>query len=197
MNNIHTRICSRLGLWLLFVFIFVLEKNICYTPKSPDIVKNKARRSISSNIEPNHQYGKLQNGFDIYIYHQYGKLQKGFDIYIIFRLVGSSNLGFDYFQIFKYIQIFEYIREYFLRIIFLFIFVTQGVKNNIHICICPICLLQIIFIFVFVHQKIYSLHCMSDSIDFIIPRRHSLSNFFGWRPYIKYNKIYFCYLSHN
>ena len=35
---------------------------------------------------------------------------------------------------------------------------TQGVKNNIHICIRRICLLRIIFIFVFVHQKNYSLH---------------------------------------
>ena len=66
---------------------------------------------------------------------------------------GSSNLGFDYFQIFDYIQIFKYIREYFLRIIFLFMFMTQGVKNNIHIRICIKCLLKIIFIFVFVHQK--------------------------------------------
>ena len=35
---------------------------------------------------------------------------------------------------------------------------TQGVKNNIHICIRIICLFQIIFIYIFVHQKNYSLH---------------------------------------
>ena len=67
-------------------------------------------------------------------------------------MVGSSNLGFDYFQIFKYNWIFEYIREYFLQIIF--IFVTQGVKNNFHIRIRIICLLRMIFIFVFGHRKI-------------------------------------------
>ena len=80
----------------------------------------------------------------------------------IFRVLGSSNLGFDYFQIFEYIQILEYIREHLLQIIFLFIFVTPGVKNNIHVRICIICLLQIIFIFVFVHQINYSLHSVSD-----------------------------------
>ena len=38
--------------------------------------------------------------------------KKGFDILsTIFRLLGSSNLGFDYFQILEYIGIFEYIRE--------------------------------------------------------------------------------------
>ena len=35
---------------------------------------------------------------------------------------------------------------------------TQGVKNNNHICIRIVCLLQIIFIFIFVHHKYYSLH---------------------------------------
>ena len=35
---------------------------------------------------------------------------------------------------------------------------TQDIKNNIHICIYRICLLQIIFIFLFVHQKNDSLH---------------------------------------
>ena len=65
-------------------------------------------------------------------------------------------MGFDYFQIFQYIQIFEYICEYFLQIIFLLVFVTQGVKNNI--CIHILGVLQIIFIFIFVHQKDYSLH---------------------------------------
>ena len=68
------------------------------------------------------------------------RYKKGFDIICkIFRLVGNSNLGFDYFQIFEYTRIFEYICEYFLRIIFLFVFVTKGVKNNIHIHICIIC----------------------------------------------------------
>ena len=35
---------------------------------------------------------------------------------------------------------------------------TQYVKNDIHICICRICLLQLTFIFIFVHQKNYSVH---------------------------------------
>ena len=66
------------------------EKIIRYTPNSPGIVKkNKARKSFSSNIYPNQQYGKLQKGFDV--------------ISRIFRLVGSSNLRFDYFQILEYI----------------------------------------------------------------------------------------------
>ena len=45
---------------------------------------------------------------------------------------------FDYFQVYEYIQIFEYICEYLLQVIFLLIFVTQSVKNKIHICICII-----------------------------------------------------------
>ena len=73
------------------------------------------------------------------------------------QLVVTQDLIFSNFRIFKYIC------EYFLQIIFLFIFVTQGVKNNIHICIRIICLLQIIFIFVFVHQKNYSLHSATDT----------------------------------
>ena len=56
------------------------------------------------------------------------------------------------------------ISEYFLQIIFLLTFVTQDVKNNIHIRICRICLLQIIFMFIFVHRKNYLLHSgMSNS----------------------------------
>ena len=70
----------------------------------------------------------------------------------------AVKVEFDYFQIFEYILIFEYIREYFLRILFLFVFLTQGVKNNSHIRISIIDLWQLIFIFVFVHQKNYSLH---------------------------------------
>ena len=67
-------------------------------------------------------------------------------------------MRFSYCKIFEYIQIFKYFCEYFLQILFSFVFVTQGVKNNIHIRICIIYLLQIIFIFVFVHQKTYLLH---------------------------------------
>ena len=70
----------------------------------------------------------------------------------------SSNLGFDYFEILEYIWIFDYICEYFLQIIFVFIFVTQGVKNIFYICIPVLYLMQTIFVFVFVHQKSYLLH---------------------------------------
>ena len=38
-NIIHICICSRQGLWIIFVFVFVQEKNICCTPNSPIIVK--------------------------------------------------------------------------------------------------------------------------------------------------------------
>ena len=100
--------------------------------------------NFSLNIQPTKQYGKLQQSLDI--------------IFTIFRLVGGRNMRFDDFQIFEYIQI----CEYFLQIIFLFIVVTQDVKNDIHICIHRICLLRVIFIFVFVHQKIYFLHFRVD-----------------------------------
>ena len=47
--------------------------------------------------------------FHIQPYKHNGKLRKGFDILsTIFKLVGSSNLRFDFFQIFGYIR--EYIR---------------------------------------------------------------------------------------
>ena len=51
------------------------------------------------------------------------------------------------------------------------VFVTQGVKINIHICIRIICLLQIIF--VFVHQKNYWLHSGSALIihPFLAPHK--------------------------
>ena len=142
LNNIHICIRSTLGSWIIFVFIFDQERNIFATLQNSNYSKNKERRTFSLNIS---------------LYYQYGKLQKGFDILsTIFRLLGSSKLGFDYFQIFKYIWTFDHICEYILQVIFLFIFVTQGVKNIIHICILRICLLQIIF--VLVHQKNYSPH---------------------------------------
>ena len=79
-------------------------------------------------------------------------------------MVGSSNLKFNYFQIFKYIRIFEYICEYILRIKFLFIFLTQDVKNNFHIRIRRICILQIIFILVFIHQtKLFATLCFGPA----------------------------------
>ena len=102
MNIIRIDICS--------------VKNYSLHSKFTRYSKNKARRIFSSDVLPNHQYGKLQKGFDI--------------ISTILRQAGSSNLGFTYFQIFKYIEIFEYIHEYFLKIIFLLIFVTQGVKKK-------------------------------------------------------------------
>ena len=77
------------------------KKSICYTPNSPNIdMGNFSSPKIdmgnfSLNIQSNKQYGKLHKGFDI--------------ISAIFRLVGSSNLRFDDFQIFKYILIFKYI----------------------------------------------------------------------------------------
>ena len=58
-------------------------KIICYTPNLPNIVKTNQGGFFSSNIKPNQQYGKLH--------------------ITIFRLVGSSILGFGYFQIFEYI----------------------------------------------------------------------------------------------
>ena len=71
----------------------------------------------------------------------YWKLQIGFDIFsTIFKLVGSTNLEYDYFEIFKYIWIFECICEYFYKqysyyylwhnlstIIFIFIFIEYVV----------------------------------------------------------------------
>ena len=132
MNIIHIRICSG-------------KKIICYTPNSPDIEKKQSKEEFFLQIS------NLISCIESY--------KKSFDnISTIFRRVGSSKLGFDYFQIFKYIWIFKYICEYFLRIIFLFIFGVQGVENNIHIRIRMICLLRIIFLFVFVHQKNYSLN---------------------------------------
>ena len=88
----------------------------------------------------------------------------------IFRMVAGSNLRFDDFQIF------ESIREYFLQIIFLLIFVPQDVKNIIHIYICRICLLQILFIFVFVHQKNYSLHSGEGVLKIFSQRISYLGN---------------------
>ena len=44
----------------------------------------------------------------------------------------------------------------------IFIFVTQGVKNNIHIRVCRIFFLQIIFIFVLVCHNLVSLHSAAD-----------------------------------
>ena len=37
-------------------------------------------------------------------------------------------------NIFEYIRIFEYICEYYLQIVFVFIFVAQGVMNTIQLC---------------------------------------------------------------
>ena len=79
----------------------------------------------------------------------------------------AVTLGLSIFsniQIYSNIQV--YIREYFIRIFFFILFtcVTQDVKNNIHICICRICILKIIFIFIFVHQKNYLLHSESNPI---------------------------------
>ena len=96
-NIIH--ICSRLGIWILFVFVFVQEKNICYTPIYLLKEEEKKEWRIFFYIYLNQQSGKLQNVFDI--------------ISTIFRLVGSTNLGLDYFLILEYIQMFKYICEYF------------------------------------------------------------------------------------
>ena len=86
--------------------------------------------------------------------------KKGFDIISTnFRLIGSNNLRFDYFQIFEYIRIYLWI----------FVFVTKGVKNIIRICIRIICfLLRILFIFVFVHKKYYSLHSIFKSLKLLL-----------------------------
>ena len=87
MNNIHILIGSRLGLWILFVFVFIQEKNIRYTPNSPieEKKKNKERRFFSLNVN---LITSMKNF----------KQKKGFDIVsTIFRLVSSSNLFFDYF----------------------------------------------------------------------------------------------------
>ena len=73
-------------------------------------------------------------------------------------MLGCCNLGFDYFQILDYIKIFEYIHEYFLQIIFLFIFVIRGVKNNIYNCIHRICLLPEIFV-----ENLFATFCPNDS----------------------------------
>ena len=79
MNIIHICICSG-G-----------KKTFHYTPNSPGIVQNKTKRSFSLNILLNQQYGKLK------------QKKKFVFVSTIFRLVGSSNLGLDYFQIFEYI----------------------------------------------------------------------------------------------
>ena len=137
MYNIHVRICIRLRSWVLFVFVFVQENN------------NLLHSKFTRYSKKTNQEGVVLQIFKLISSMESNK--KSFDILsTILRLVGSSNLGINYFQIFESIWIFKYIGRYIFWIIFLFIFVTQGVQNNIHIFTPMICLLQIIFIFVFI-----------------------------------------------
>ena len=76
----------------------------------------------------------------------YWKLQIGFNIFsTIFKLVGSTNLEYDYFEIFKYIWIFECICEYFYKQ-YSYFYLWHNVSTII------------LFIFIFNYKKNYFLH---------------------------------------
>ena len=59
MDNIHICICSRLELRILFLFVFVQEKNNLLHYKFPNYHKKKEGRSFSLNNYGNN-YGKVQ-----------------------------------------------------------------------------------------------------------------------------------------